>query len=72
MVPEESFFPFSLEDLIEMNGNPLPALFEGEPRRLLPVYDARSFYSYAFVCGGKMIAHSIVQCGIGFPYFAPW
>ena len=59
------------EELTEMNGKPLPALFEGQSKRLLPVYNSSVVYSSIFVSVGKMIAHSIVQCGVGFPYLAP-
>ena len=54
-----------------MNGKPLPALFEGNSKRLLPLFNFNIVYSGVFVAVGKMIAHSIAQCGVGFPYLVP-
>ena len=46
-------------------------MFEGEEGRLLPAYSASVVYSGIMKAVGKMIAHSIVQCGVGFPYLSP-
>lgn len=69
--PKTEFFTILFEELTEMNGQPLPALFEGNSKRLLPLYNSSIVYSGIFVAIGKMIAHSIAQCGVGFPYLTP-
>ena len=69
--PKREFFSILFEELTEMNGKPLPALFEGNSKRLLPLFNSSIVYSGVFVAVGKMITHSIAQCGVGFPYFAP-
>ena len=46
-------------------------LFEGPPTRLVPVYNTRIVFSGVMKCIGKMIAHSIAQCGIGLSRFSP-
>ena len=70
--PKREFFSILFEELTEMNGKPLPALFEGNSKRLLPLFNFSIVYSGVFVAVGKMIAHSIAQCGVGFPYLAPY
>jgi hypothetical protein len=37
----------------------------------MPVYNANIVYSGIMKTLGKIIAHSIVQCGIGFPVLSP-
>ena len=46
-------------------------LFEGPPGRLIPVYSASQVFSGLMKILGKMLAHSIVQCGVGMPVFSP-
>ena len=46
-------------------------LFEGPPGRLMPVYSASLVFSGLIKILGKMLAHSIVQCGVGMPVFSP-
>ena len=46
-------------------------LFEGQAGRLMPFYNASTVFSGMMKTLGKMIAHSIVQCGIGLPVFSP-
>ena len=41
-------------------------IFEGPPTRLLPTYSSKIVLSGIMEAFGKMIAHSICQCGIGF------
>ena len=69
--PKTDFFSILFEELTEMNGKTLPALFEGNSKRLLPLFNFSIVYSGVFVSVGKMSAHSIAQCGVGFPYLAP-
>ena len=37
----------------------------------MPKYSATTVYSGKLTVVGKMIAHSIVLCGIGFPFLSP-
>ncbi|CAH3183763.1 unnamed protein product, partial [Porites lobata] len=46
-------------------------LFEGPPGRLMPVYSASHVFSGLMKILGKMLAHSIVQCGVRMPVFSP-
>ena len=46
-------------------------LFEGQAGRLMPFYNASTVFSGMMRTLGKMIAHSVVQCGIGLPVFSP-
>lgn len=46
-------------------------LFEGQAGCLMPFYNASNVFSGMMKTLGKMIAHSIVQCGIGLPVFSP-
>ena len=46
-------------------------LFQGEPKRRLPLFKSEHVMSDIFELFGKMIAHSLVQDGPGFPYLAP-
>ncbi|XP_028418229.1 uncharacterized protein LOC114543462 [Dendronephthya gigantea] len=46
-------------------------LFEGPPTKLLPAYSSRIVFSGIMEAIGKMIAHSISQCGIGFSKLSP-
>ena len=46
-------------------------LFEGPPGRLMPVYSASHVFSGLMKILAKMLAHSIVQCGVGMPVFSP-
>lgn len=42
-------------------------LFEGPPGRLMPVYSVSHVFSGLMKILGKMLAHSVVQCGVGMP-----
>ena len=46
-------------------------LFEGPDTRLSPTYNTRIVFSGLIKCVGKMIAHAISQCGMGFPRLSP-
>ena len=46
-------------------------LFEGEPKRRLPLFKSEHVVSDLFEILGKIISHSLVQGGPGFPYLAP-
>lgn len=47
------------------------SLFQGEARRRLPLFKNEHVITGLFEILGKMIAHSLVQQGPGFPYLAP-
>lgn len=49
----------------------VPPLFEGSTNRKLPICSAGTVVSGVFELVGKIIAHSIVQAGVGMPYFSP-
>ena len=46
-------------------------LFDGPPNQLRPVCTAEARSSGLFKVLGSMVAHSICQDGIGFPYLSP-
>ena len=46
-------------------------LFTGPPNRVTPVYSSEHILTGIFEVLGKMISHSLVQGGPGFPYLAP-
>ena len=46
-------------------------LFEGPPKRLLPTYSSRIVFSGIMEAIGKMIAHSVPQCGVGLSRLSP-
>ena len=46
-------------------------LFEGQAGRLMPFYNASAVFSGMMKTLGRMIAHSIAQCGVGLPVFSP-
>ena len=46
-------------------------VFTGEDLRKVPVFSNELVVNGFFEVLGKMIAHSLVQCGPGFPYLAP-
>ena len=55
---------------LSQNGDHLK-LFEGEAKRRLPLSRSEHVVSGIFEILGKMIVHSLVQGGPGFPYLAP-
>ena len=53
------------------NEGGLKNVFTGEDFRKVPVYTNELVVNGFFEVLGKMVAHSIIQCGTGFPYLAP-
>lgn len=69
--PKRKFFTQLFHEIVTSDGTAIPVMFEGEEGRFLPAYSASVVYSGIMKAVGKMIAHSIVQCGVGFPYLSP-
>ena len=69
--PKREFYTQLFHGLATSDGSVLPAMFEGEEGRLIPCYSSSVVYSGLMTVVGKMIAHSIVQCGVGFPFLSP-
>lgn len=69
--PKREFYTRLFNDIAKADGGLNLALFEGPDGRLMPKYSATIVYSGILTVIGKMIAHSIVQCGIGFPFLSP-
>ena len=61
----------SVFEAIAQNKVPGLKLFTGQPTRLTPVYSGGNLLTQIFDTLGKMLAHSLVQDGPGFPYLAP-
>lgn len=49
----------------------IPPMFEGKERRMLPVHNAGFLLSGLMEIVGKIMAHSIIQVGVGFAAMAP-
>lgn len=58
-------------DAISQNKVPGLKLFTGQPCRLTPVYGSKNLLTEIFNILGRMIGHSLIQDGPGFPYLAP-
>ena len=58
-------------EAIAQNQVPRLKLFTGPPNRLTPMYSTGNLLSSIFETLGKMIGHSLIQQGPGFPYLAP-
>ena len=56
---------------ISQNKVPGLKLFTGQENRLTPVYSSENLLTEIFEILGKMIGHSLIQDGPGFPYLAP-
>ena len=56
---------------ISQNKVPGLKLFTGQENRLTPVYSSENLLTEIFEIVGKMIGHSLIQDGPGFPYLAP-
>ena len=69
--PKREFYTQLFYSIATSDGSVLPVMFEGEEGRLLPSYNSSVVYSGMMRVVGKIIAHSIVQCGVGFPYLSP-
>lgn len=53
------------------NEGGLKNVFTGEDFRKVPVFTNELVVNGFFEVLGKMVSHSIIQCGTGFPYLAP-
>ena len=69
--PKREFYTRLFDDIAKADGGLNLVLFEGPDGRLMPKYSATIVYSGILTVVGKMIAHSIVQCGIGFSFLSP-
>lgn len=69
--PKREFYTRLFDNIAKADGGLNLVLFEGPDGRLMPKYSATIVYSGILTVVGKMIAHSIVQCGIGFPFLSP-
>lgn len=70
--PTREFFDQVFAKLADVdNGSGFCQLFEGPPTRLVPVYNARVAFSGLVKCVGRLIAHAIAHCEIGFPRLSP-
>ena len=54
-----------------LNGDGGLQMFQGPPDRVIPTYRSSTILSGTFEMFGKIIAHSLVQGGPGFPYLCP-
>ena len=70
--PRREFFGQVFANLADFDKNSgFFQLFEGPPTRLVPVYNARIAFSGLMKCVGRIIAHAIAQCEIGFSRLSP-
>ena len=46
-------------------------MFQGPYERLVPIYRSDNVLNGVFEVLGKMVAHSMIQVGPGFPYLSP-
>jgi len=69
--PKREFYTRLFNEIAKADGGLNLVLFEGPDGPLMPKYSATIVYSGILTVVGKMIAHSIVQCGIGFPFLSP-
>lgn len=70
--PRREFFDQVLAKLADDdNSSGFCQLFEGPPTRLVPVYNARIAFSGLMKSVGRIIAHAIAHCEIGFPRLSP-
>ena len=70
--PRREFFGQVFANLADFDKNSgFCQLFEGPPTRLVPVYNARIAFSGLMKCVGRIIAHGIAQCEIGFSRLSP-
>ena len=69
--PRREFFTRLFQEIAYSTQGLAANLFEGEEGRLLPSYSTSTVCSGVMKVIGKMIAYSIVQCGVGFPFLSP-
>jgi len=58
-------------DAISQNNVPGLKLFTGQACRLTPVYSSENLLTEIFEILGKMVGHSLIPDGPGFPYLEP-
>ena len=46
-------------------------MFQRPYERLVPIYRSDNVLNGVFEVLGKMVAHSMIQGGLGFPYLSP-
>lgn len=68
--PRREFFTRLFQEFAYSTQGLAANLFEGEEGRLLPPYSISTVCSGVMKVIGKMIAYSIVQCGVGFPFLS--
>ena len=66
--PKRDFCNQLFHGIVTSDGSVLPLMFEGAESRFMPSYNSSVVYSGMMKVVGKIIAHCIVQCGVGFPY----
>ena len=69
--PKREFYAQLFHGIVTSDGSVVPLMFEGAEGRLMPSYNSSVVYTGMMKIMGKIIAHSIVQCGVGFPYLSP-
>ena len=69
--PKREFYTCLFGNTAKADGGLNLVLFEGPDGQLMPKNSATIVYSGIPTVVAKMIAHSIVQCGIGFPFLSP-
>ena len=57
--------------IADCNNEGIKHIFTGEPYRKVPVFSNELVVNGFFEVLGKMISHSLVQSGPGFPYLSP-
>ena len=68
---KREFYTCLFHDIAKGDGGLDLVLIEGPDGRLMHKYSATIVYSGILTLVGKLIAHSIVQCGIGFSFLFP-
>jgi hypothetical protein len=66
--PNKEFFTLFLQEFLKKE----LAMFEGQGRCLLPIYNQRAVEGRLFECLGKAVVLSQLVSGPGFPYLAPY
>jgi len=68
---KREFHTSLFDDIAKADSGLNLVLFEGPDGCLIPKYSSTIVYSGILTGVGKIIAYSIVQCGIGFPFLTP-
>ena len=69
--PRREFFTRLFQEIVYSTQGLAANLFEGEEGRLMTSYSTIAVCSGVIKVIGKMIAYSIVRCGVGFPFLSP-